>query len=302
MQYYEVTLFGQEKDYNEVLSWLLDHGVDTFREETPSLVDELNSSEIQWDYVDDNLLNTKKGQLFIQFYPSEEEKGLIKEFENYVVKNDLGEVGVRELQESDWANDWKKYFQPFDLGENLAIVPYWSSYETSRQKILIDPGMAFGSGSHETTYFCLEMLEKYVHQGDLVYDVGCGSGILSVASSILGASRVQGVDIDPLAIEASYHNSQLNSCENCDFSKGDLLANFQEKADLVVSNIFAEIIIGFLGDLDQCLKRGGIFIASGILTEKKPAVMEALKNQGFSILEDHDKNDWSVIVARAKND
>ena len=110
MQYYEVTLFGQEKDYNEVLSWLLDHGVDTFREETPSLVDELNSSEIQWDYVDDNLLNTKKGQLFIQFYPSEEEKGLIKEFESYVVKNDLGEVGVRQLQESDWANDWKKYF------------------------------------------------------------------------------------------------------------------------------------------------------------------------------------------------
>ena len=302
MKYYEVSLLGREEDYNKIVAWLMDHDVDTFREEMSSLVEELNSSEIQWDYVDEKLLEVEKGQLLIEFYPSEEETVLIRDFENFAKENELGEVKIREIKDEDWANDWKKYFQPFDLGEKLAVVPHWCDYETDRKKILIDPGMAFGSGNHETTYFCLEMLEKYVQKNDLVYDIGCGSGILSVAASLLGAQEVQGVDIDPLAIEASKNNRDLNHCDNCSFEKGDLLNNFKKPANLIVSNLFAEIILSFIKDLHEFLVPGGIFISSGILAEKKDEVVKSLEENNFKVLEAHIKNDWAVVVARNPHD
>ena len=302
MKYYEVSLLGREENYNKIVAWLMDHDVDTFREEMSSLVEELNSSEIQWDYVDEKLLEVEKGQLLIEFYPSEEETVLIRDFKNFAKENELGEVKIREIKDEDWANDWKKYFQPFDLGEKLAVVPHWCDYETDRKKILIDPGMAFGSGNHETTYFCLEMLEKYVQKNDLVYDIGCGSGILSVAASLLGAQEVQGVDIDPLAIEASKNNRDLNHCDNCSFEKGDLLNNFKKPANLIVSNLFAEIILSFIKDLHEFLVPGGIFISSGILAEKKDEVVKSLEENNFKVLEAHIKNDWAVVVARNPHD
>ena len=299
MNFYEVTFKGKEEDYGVLVSWLLDHDVDCFREETASLVDELNSSEIQWDYVDDNLLRVKAGELLLQFFPSEEEEDLIKDFEDFVQEGDLGKVSYHLEEGQDFANNWKKYYKPFDLGENLSVVPHWMDYSTDRVKILMDPGMAFGSGSHETTYLCLEKLEKYVKKDALVYDVGCGSGILSVASVLLGAKKAMGVDIDPVAIDASKNNASLNGVEDqVDFKKGDLLKEALRDLDLIVSNLFAEIIESFAGEIPGHLKPGGIFIGSGILSSKLDHLCQVLEKEGLEIIEKEDKNGWSVLVAR----
>lgn len=218
-----------------------------------------------------------------------------------------GEITIGETEDKDWINNWKEYFHPFRL-ENILIKPTWidsAEVELHPEDILveIDPGTAFGTGSHETTKLCIAQLKKYLNGQQEVFDVGCGSGILSIIAVKLGAKRVFGMDIDPLAVEASYENISVNhiSREQAAFVQGNLLEEeeiTQEKYDIVVANILADVIIPLSAKVGEYLKPDGIFIASGIINTKETAVREALASHEFDIIEVTYMKDWVCMTAR----
>ena len=187
------------------------------------------------------------------------------------------------------------------VGRNLVIKPSWEDYEEKPKDIIIelDPGMAFGTGDHETTFMCLEALEEFIDSDNLVYDIGCGSGILSIAASKLGAKKVVGVDLVPLAVEVSKENVKINNeTEDVEIIHGNLLDVVEDKADLIVANIIAEIIVEMSNDLKDFLKIDGLFIGSGIILSKIDLVVNALEKAGFEILEIREMNEWACIIAR----
>ncbi|WP_124727841.1 50S ribosomal protein L11 methyltransferase [Staphylospora marina] len=212
------------------------------------------------------------------------------------------EVTHRLVAEESWADEWKKYYRTVRVSDRLTIKPQWEDYTPSspeEQVIELDPGMAFGTGTHPTTLLCLQMLEKHVRPGMRVIDVGCGSGVLSVAAAKLGAGRVLALDLDPLAVEKSRENVGLNRVEDAVVVRqGDLLRGVGETADLVVANILEEIIRKMAYDLPRVLVPGGWFIASGIIAEKAETVREALSDQGLRVMETVHQDGWVAITAK----
>jgi len=188
--------------------------------------------------------------------------------------------------------------------DKLVIKPEWESYEkASDDEIIleIDPGMAFGTGTHETTSMCMQFLEKYIAtESKDVLDVGCGSGILSIAAKLLGAKNVTGIDIEDVAVTTSYENAKKNHIDDITFLEGDLTKNVDIKADIVVANIIADIIIILLNDIKNNMKGDRIFIASGIIMEKEDVVVKALKEHNFEILEIKRASEWVAIASQLK--
>lgn len=229
----------------------------------------------------------------------------IKEKINYLTSFgiDLGEnkYYINSIEEKDWANEWKKYYYPVKVTENITITPTWEKYKPKSEDeviIKLDPGMAFGTGTHQTTRLCIEALEKYLKQGSHVIDVGCGSGILSIVSAKLGAKTVLSLDVDPLAIKSTKYNAQLNDVEELlTIKQNSLLENIYQEVDLIVSNILAEIIIQFPKEAYNNLKKGGIFITSGIIQDKEDLVKKHLIDAGFTIKEIWEKDHWISIIA-----
>ena len=215
-------------------------------------------------------------------------------------EKNLGQCLIEEKDDEDWANNWKKYYKPLEIGEKLAIVPEWEAYDNDKRIVIkINPGMAFGTGTHESTYMCLELLERYVKKDDEIFDIGCGSGILAIAGLKLGAKRALAVDIDDKCIDASHENADLNNLEDkMDIKKGNLLDVVKGRADLIVSNIIAEIIVDEIKNLKNHMDKGGIFITSGIIKERRQMVIDALKENGFEIIDELEKNNWVAIVGR----
>ena len=215
-------------------------------------------------------------------------------------ENNLGQCLIEEKDDEDWANNWKKYYKPLEIGEKLAIVPEWEAYDNNERIVIkINPGMAFGTGTHESTYMCLELLERYVKKDDEIFDIGCGSGILAIAGIKLGAKRALAVDIDDKCIDASHENAGLNNLEDkMEIKKGNLLDVVKGRADLIVSNIIAEIIVDEIKNLKNHMDEGGIFITSGIIKERRQMVIDALEENGFEIIDELEKNNWVAIVGR----
>ncbi|HLQ70941.1 MAG TPA: 50S ribosomal protein L11 methyltransferase, partial [Bacillota bacterium] len=191
------------------------------------------------------------------------------------------------------------------ISDNIWIKPTWESIETNVEDPLVielDPGMAFGTGTHPTTKLCVQALEKFVKQDDTVLDVGCGSGVLSIAAALLGADSVYAFDLDDVAVSSTRNNTNVNKMEDViKVKQNNLLEGITEKADVIVSNILAEIIITFTQDVWECLKEEGYFIASGIISEKKELVVSNLHESGFKIVHTDLKDDWIVIVAQKRN-
>jgi ribosomal protein L11 methyltransferase len=208
-----------------------------------------------------------------------------------------------EMDEEDWAHGWKAYFKPLRVGAKLVVKPSWEEYEPKSGDIVLelDPGMAFGTGTHPTTRLCMEALEKWLEPGTDVLDVGCGSGILAVTAAKLGAAGVDALDIDPTSIKVTIENVHLNDVESVvRFKENDLLAGWERPVDVIVSNIVADIIIRLSKDAPSCLVSEGLWISGGIIDERRFEVENVIREAGFYILEVMEEAGWCVIVARRK--
>lgn len=217
---------------------------------------------------------------------------------------------VSETEDLDWINNWKEFFKPFRVDDTIVIKPTWEQLENVSPGDLIieiDPGTAFGTGSHETTKLCILGMKKFITSETRVLDVGCGSGILSIIAAKLGAMKVMSTDIDPNAVNAAYENAEVNqvSSDILTILDGDIITdqNLQQNIglncyDVVVANILADVIIPLSAVIGQHLKPGGIFISSGIINTKKDAVKDAIINNGFEIIEVNEMGDWVSFVAK----
>ena len=208
-------------------------------------------------------------------------------------------IETTTIQDSDWENSWKDYFDILNIGEKFVIVPTWREYENEEDKyvINIDPGMAFGTGGHKTTSLCIKNLEKYVKPHDNIIDVGCGSGILSIAASYLTDGSLKAVDLDKLAVDVSRENFALNNLENrIEVEEASLLTKETKKYDVIVANILAHIIELMLEDAYKLLEDGGYFITSGIIKDKKDELLEKMLEQGFKLVEETSDNEWYSFV------
>lgn len=289
MKYIEMTI-NTSKDKKDIIEGILfDYGIYTTEEISSDIVDELDQDEKDWDFIDYPLLNSKEGVFALRVYPENMEDA--NNLKAELNEKNLGQCLIEEKDDEDWANNWKKYYKPLEIGEKLAIVPEWEAYDNDKRIVIkINPGMAFGTGTHESTYMCLELLERYVKKDDEIFDIGCGSGILAIAGLKLGAKRALAVDIDDKCIDASHENADLNNLEDkMDIKKGNLLDVVKGRADLIVSNIIAEIIVDEIKNLKNHMDKGGIFITSGIIKERRKMVIDALKENGFEIIDELEK-------------
>ncbi|MGB8000163.1 MAG: 50S ribosomal protein L11 methyltransferase [Anaerobacillus sp.] len=217
---------------------------------------------------------------------------------------DLGHntVQISEVNEEEWATAWKKYYKPVKISERITITPTWEEYQpvtTDEIIIELDPGMAFGTGTHPTTVLCVQALEKIIEPGQRVIDVGTGSGVLSIAAASLGADLVDALDLDEIAVKSAYLNTKLNKVNHkINVSQNNLLEGVEETYDVIVANLLSEIIIRFTDDVARVLKPGGAFITSGIITAKKQEVKQSIIEQGLEIEETLQMEDWVAFIAR----
>lgn len=314
MKWIEVQVKTTAEAVEIVSNILYEAGVGGLAIEDPNDIEEISKSqgETDWDFIDSSLFKHDfDGILVKAYFPESEDlidkikliKQNIELIPQYNLDGGLGEVTLAEVHESDWKDVWKKYYKPKKIGEKIVVKPTWEEYTRQEGEIVLelDPGMAFGTGTHETTTMCVRALEKYMAQSDTVFDIGCGSGILSIAAAKLGASRVIGVDLDEMAIEVSNENVALNEVEDIvDIRHGNLLEVVDEKAEIVVANIVAEIIKILAPDVKQSLKDDGIFISSGIILDKIEFVKNALEDEGFEIVEEVTMGEWACIVSKPK--
>lgn len=213
-----------------------------------------------------------------------------------------GEVIINDVVETDWETAWKKYYKPTSITDKITILPSWEQYERKKDDEIIvklDPGMAFGTGTHETTKLSVKALQKYVKKNDHVIDVGCGSGILSITSILLGAKHVHAFDLDQVAIQSTRINSELNDVhQSMTILQNDLLKEIDVKADIIVSNILAEILVDLVEDAYRCLVNDGYFILSGIIEKKELFIKEHLEKNGFKIIERNEMGHWVSFVTQ----
>ncbi|MDI3310595.1 MAG: 50S ribosomal protein L11 methyltransferase [Thermoanaerobacterium sp.] len=276
--------------------------------EDPNDLKMLNDSN-EWDYVDPDMIVNSDKVVISAYFPltpnTIDKLSIIKDriigLKEYNL--DIGNFTFEttEVDDEDWANSWKKYYKTFKIGKRVVIKPSWEDYKPEENEIVVelDPGMAFGTGSHETTKMCIEFLEDNVKSGDTVFDVGCGTGILSIVSSKLGAKKVFAVDVDEVALKVASTNVKLNKLDNIEVLKSDLLKELNGEADLIVANIIADIIIKATFDIHEKLKENGLFISSGIIKDRKDDVLNAI-SEYFDIIEIKEDGEWVAILSRKK--
>lgn len=269
------------------------------REEQFGEIYELNPD----DYPEEGVII--KAYLPVNSFLAETVEEIKQAINNLVLYNiDLGpnKVTISEVNEEEWATAWKKYYHPVKISKRFTIVPTWEEYqpvESDELIIELDPGMAFGTGTHPTTVMSIQALEKTVKPGDYVIDVGCGSGVLSIASRLLGAEKVLALDLDDVAVQAANINVKLNKVQsNVVVKQNNLLDGIQDEANVIVANLLAEIILRFPDDAYKTLKQGGYFITSGIINQKRQEVEEGLKQSGFTIVETLVMEDWVTFISQ----
>ncbi|SHG89492.1 50S ribosomal protein L11 methyltransferase [Tepidibacter thalassicus] len=310
MKWIEITIKTTTEAVEAVTSILYESEVGGVVIEDPNDFLFQEKDDADWDYIEEDVFNTGYEGVIIKAYLSEE-KNVVAEVEmirekikllpSYGLDIGEGSVNITEVNEEDWANSWKQYYKPSKVGEKIVVKPTWENYDEKEGEIVIelDPGMAFGTGTHETTTMCIKELEKRVNDKTIVFDIGCGSGILSIAAAKLNSPKVIGVDLDPVAVKVSRENVALNKVEDVvEIRHGNLMEVVSEKADIVVANIIADIIILLSSDVGKFLNSNGLFISSGIILDKIEDVKVALLKNKFEIIDVKTMGEWAVIVSK----
>lgn len=227
---------------------------------------------------------------------------LLHNLDTEIMPGSIMGVSFADVREEDWANSWKAYYKPVRVSERIVIKPTWEDYQSSPGELVIelDPGMAFGTGTHPTTVMCIQLLEKIMKGGETVFDIGTGSGILAITAAKLGAYAVKAVDIDETAVKAAAENVVVNNAADIvEVMSGNLLDRVQGQADIVVANIVANVIIKVCPDAVKAVRQGGLFIASGIIDTRKEDVLDVVRKNGLVIKEVRQEKDWvSLLAAR----
>lgn len=281
--------------------------------EDPNDILDREQGPLTWDFADLNILEYKGNAAVVKGYFAQEDnieeivkyiEGKLQELREMGIDLGEGKVQEQEIYEQDWANNWKKYYKPTKISEKVVVKPTWEEYEKKDGELIIelDPGMAFGTGTHETTRMCIKALEENLTAESTVFDIGTGSGILAIGAKILGANDVIAVDLDPVAVDAAKSNVAINNIEGIEVLEGNLMDVVEGKADIVVANIIADIIKFVCVDVKNFLKPNGKFICSGIILDRRQDVEEKLIEVGYNILEVKNEGEWVCIIATlAKN-
>ena len=268
----------------------------------------LEQNRQYWDYVDQELLDRMKGVTRVKFYVTDDGEGR-KQLEQYT-RSLEAEYTVTPLTDNDWAYSWQKYYKPLEIGARLYVVPEWLRKEpvpAGRVPFYLNPGLTFGTGSHASTQLCLEGVEEHTVPGRDVLDLGCGSGILSIAALCLGAKSAIAVDIDPKAVGVAYENAALNGIGEDRYTvrAGNVLSDRSLAAELarkryhlVLANIVADVIIPLAPQVPGLLEEDGVFLCSGIIDTRAREVEEALKRAGLTVTKKREKNGWAALEAR----
>ncbi len=307
MKWTEVTIKTTEEASDAVSEMLSSIGAGGVVIEDPNEIRRQIESPDSLDYADQEFMDSLGTEVTVKAYfneamTPEELSVLIREkleFISRFLEIGKGYAGYTPVDDEDWATAWKKYYKPFHISDSVVIKPSWENYEKKHGEIIIemDPGMAFGTGTHETTRLCSRLLEKYVRDADKVIDVGCGTGILSIIAVKLGAAHVQAVDIDEVAVRVSRENCAINGVSDKISVTGGVLADLDpQKADIVVANIIADVVIGLSGLMPQYLRQGGILLTSGIIRERKQDVLKAYTALGFELIGVDEMGEWVAIV------
>lgn len=321
MNWYQFTIHTTTEAVEAIAYMMEDIGFQGVEIRDPKDLLSQEKDPTAWDYIDEDLMaDMEAGDVTVSSYMSFANLTTESELENlrFTIESRLqdirqfldvgeGRIEVSVKNEEDWANAWKKYYKPFRLGKHIYIIPTWIDPEDVTDadiRLTMDPGMAFGTGTHETTYMCIELLEDLIQGGERVYDIGCGSGILGIASALCGAGTVVCSDLDGNAVQVAKENVAKNHVEDrTRVFKGDLLevdAFSEAKADIVVSNIIADVIIGLAPNVPTVLKKGGYYISSGIIKERRADVEKAIIDSGFTIEKVVEKGSWVAILAVLK--
>jgi ribosomal protein L11 methyltransferase len=265
-----------------------------------------------WDFVDEELVCKMSGETKVKAYTANNASGAetlqyirdsIAQLKHYDSEGVFGrlEIELSSTSEEDWANNWKQYYKPTHIGKRVVIVPEWESYEAQGNEAVVkmNPGAAFGTGTHETTQLCLELIEEFVTKGTVLLDVGTGSGILAVTALALGAKSAVGIDIDELAAKVALENAALNGVDGSfDARRGDLAQGVSGKFNLITANIVADVIMRLAPDVPRHLTDGGIFVASGIIDTREEEVTEALQEHGLHAFETKHERGWVALACR----
>lgn len=262
-----------------------------------------------WDYVDEDLADRMKGVARIKLYVTDDDDGTAQ-LAQWLAGIDAPYT-ASTLREEDWANNWKQYYKPLPVGERLYIVPEWEKgaapLPAGKVPLYLNPGLIFGTGSHASTQLCLEGVERYAAPGAPVLDLGCGSGILSIAALCLGAGKAIGVDIDPKAVDVAYENAAMNGIGRDRYTvlAGDVLADrplaarlAQETYGLVLANIVADVIIPLAPQARELLAEDGIFLCSGIIDTRSDEVRAALEGAGLAVIQAWERAGWVAFAAK----
>lgn len=312
MDWLEVTVLTTTAGADMVSQVLMDAGCGGTMIEDKNDVALNQRPEGQWDIIDEAIAKRIGDDVKVTGYYEVDAalndkirmiEGEIRRLKNLELGFNAGKMEIlqKTFAEEDWAENWKKAFKPFRLGKHMLVKPGWCDCELqSGDKVIeIDPGMAFGTGTHETTGMCVELVEKYVREGMNAIDVGTGTGILAIAAAHMGAEDVLAIDIDRTAVRVAAENIKINGFEGKIRCKaGDLLENVEEQADVVIANIIADVIIMMAKPVKAHIKDGGLFICSGISSERREDVLEALKQAEYEILDVCERGGWCAMAAR----